>query len=102
MNSPLLGELITIERKKKGWTMAELSRRTGLSRSYLHAVENGQIKSPSFDSVMCIAFTLGANPLDWWCVPDGYTWSFHWMASKNAEFAMMFDTVIKRIDQEQE
>ena len=46
-------------RKAKGWTQADLAEATGLSQSYIAAIESKNIdKSPSMDSLVSIADAL--------------------------------------------
>jgi len=45
-----LGQMVREARKKKGWTLEETSRRSGIGRSTLSKIENNQT-SPGFDIV---------------------------------------------------
>ncbi len=55
--------MIRYERKKKGWTLSQLSRRTGVSKSYLSYLERNQKKNPSITIVKRL-FTVLDIPLD--------------------------------------
>lgn len=44
-----LGEKVFQRRKELGWSLQELSDRTGISTSYLNRIEKGNRKSPSYD-----------------------------------------------------
>lgn len=46
-----IGDLIRYERKRKDWTLSQLSRRTGVSKSYLSYLERNQKKNPSITIV---------------------------------------------------
>jgi len=50
-------------RKAKGWTFAELSTRTGLSRSYLHGIESGSDRM-SFRVLVLVAQALSISTDD--------------------------------------
>jgi transcriptional regulator with XRE-family HTH domain len=58
-----IGDMIRYERKKKGWTLSQLSRRTGVSKSYLSYLERNQKKNPSITIVKRL-FTVLDIPLD--------------------------------------
>lgn len=51
-------QIIADEMQKQGLCTAELARRAGTSRAYLHRVLNGE-HSPSFDWAEKVAETLG-------------------------------------------
>lgn len=74
-----LSAIIKRQREQRGLSMAELARRCGLSKSYIHSIESGATANPSFDTVMRLAWELDANPLTWWQPPDGkrYTGADH-------------------------
>ena len=53
----MIGERIKARRSDFGMSLSELARRTGISRGYLHLVENGQ-SMPSAEKVQRIATEL--------------------------------------------
>ncbi|SDN42275.1 helix-turn-helix domain-containing protein [Alkalicoccus daliensis] len=53
-----IGDLIRYERKRKGWTLSQLSRRTGVSKSYLSYLERNQKKNPSITIVKRLFIVL--------------------------------------------
>lgn len=55
------GEKLRQFRKERGWSLEELSTRSGLSVSHLSALENGARKSPSIDLVYQIAEALSIS-----------------------------------------
>ncbi|MDQ3914260.1 MAG: helix-turn-helix transcriptional regulator [Actinomycetota bacterium] len=55
----LLGARIAERRKDLGWSLAEVARRTGLSRAYIHALEKGRGKRPGADVVRKLEEVLG-------------------------------------------
>lgn len=50
---------ITLLREAKGWSMAELARRSGLKQPSLWAIEHQVTKKPKVDTMMRIAAALG-------------------------------------------
>jgi transcriptional regulator with XRE-family HTH domain len=54
-----LGELISVARECRGWSLREMERRTGISNSLLCQIESGHIKEPSWRNVVKIAKALG-------------------------------------------
>ena len=52
--------LIRNIRKSKNMTLRELSRKTGISKSYLSEIERNE-KRPSFDYMILIAKALSVN-----------------------------------------
>jgi transcriptional regulator with XRE-family HTH domain len=57
--SALLGRRIHEIRTKRGWSLAEVSRRTGLSRAYINALERGQSRRPGADAIRRLEDVLG-------------------------------------------
>jgi len=55
-----IAELIRSERKKKGWTQAELGRRSGVSRQLVSEFENGNLDEIGFKKMgrMCVDLKL--------------------------------------------
>ena len=49
-DSAALGQMVREARKRKGWTLEETGRRTGIGRSTLSKIENNRTK-PGFDTV---------------------------------------------------
>lgn len=55
-----LGPRVREIRQQHNWTLEEVSRRTGLARSTLSKIENGQM-SPTFEAVQKLASGLGID-----------------------------------------
>ena len=55
-----LGERIREIRRQNSWTLEDVSRQTGLARSTLSKIENGQM-SPTFEAVQKLAAGLGID-----------------------------------------
>ena len=55
-----LGERVRAIRRNHNWTLDEAGRRTGLARSTISKIENGQM-SPTFDVVQKLAVGLGID-----------------------------------------
>jgi len=53
------GGKITLLRKAKGWSMAELARRSGIKPPSLWAIEHQMTKQPKADTLMRVAAALG-------------------------------------------
>lgn len=56
----MLGEKLRARRKEKGYSLEELSRRTGFSKSFLSQIENGK-NSPSIASLKKITKALDVS-----------------------------------------
>ena len=56
-----IGERIKQHRIEIGMNLSLLARRSGMSRSYLHAIENDTFKNPSAKFVWNIAMVLGVT-----------------------------------------
>ncbi|MBU9712105.1 helix-turn-helix domain-containing protein [Evansella tamaricis] len=54
----MIGDMIRQKRKEKGISLSELSRMTGVSKSYLSYLERGMKKNPSIDVVKRIFQSL--------------------------------------------
>jgi transcriptional regulator with XRE-family HTH domain len=54
----MIGDMIRYRRKEKGLTLSELSRKTGVSKSYLSYLERNKKKNPSIEIVRRIFITL--------------------------------------------
>ena len=54
-----LGELISLSRELKGWSLRELEKRCGISNALLSQIETGHVKDPGFRTVAKIAGALG-------------------------------------------
>lgn len=52
-------------RKKKAWSQEVLARQAGISYNTLIKIESGKIKSPTIDTVLCIAraFSISLDKL---------------------------------------
>lgn len=57
-----LGELISLARELKGWTLRDLEEVCGLSNALISQVETGKIKNPGIYTVQKIADALGISP----------------------------------------
>ncbi len=55
----MFGARIAERRAELGWSLAEVARRTGLSRAYIHALEKGRGKRPGADVVRKLEEVLG-------------------------------------------
>ena len=53
-----LGELISVARECKGFTLRDLEKRTGISNALLSQIETGHVKNPSWINVVKIAKAL--------------------------------------------
>lgn len=54
--------IASLRKSRKGWTQADLAEATGLSQSYIGAIESSRIdKSPSMDTLVAIADALGVR-----------------------------------------
>jgi transcriptional regulator with XRE-family HTH domain len=54
-----LGRRIHEIRSKRGWSLAEVSRRTGLSRAYINTLEHGNSRRPGADTIRRLEDVLG-------------------------------------------
>ena len=54
----MIGEIIRHRRKERRISLSELSRMTGVSKSYLSYIERGMKKNPSIDVIRKIFSTL--------------------------------------------
>lgn len=54
-----LGVRIAERRADFGWSLAEVARRTGLSRAYIHALEKGRGKRPGAEAIRQLEEVLG-------------------------------------------
>src|SRR5882724_3766751 len=59
-----IGERIKLRRTEMNIALAELARRAGLSKGYLHAIESGDTQSPSAEILFRIANELGTTIAD--------------------------------------
>lgn len=56
-----LGELVSLARELKGWSLRELEKRSGVSNALLSQIETGKIKDPGFTTVVSICDALGVS-----------------------------------------
>ncbi|WP_303803083.1 helix-turn-helix domain-containing protein [Alicyclobacillus macrosporangiidus] len=56
-----IGEKVAHLREQRGWTLKELSDRSGVSVSHISAIENGTRPNPSIDRVKRIAHAFGVS-----------------------------------------
>ncbi|ADU29906.1 helix-turn-helix domain-containing protein [Evansella cellulosilytica] len=54
----MIGEIIRKKRKERGISLSELSRMTGVSKSYLSYIERGMKKNPSIEVIKRIFHSL--------------------------------------------
>ncbi|MDQ0254397.1 transcriptional regulator with XRE-family HTH domain [Evansella vedderi] len=54
----MIGDIIKKRRKERGISLSELSRMTGVSKSYLSYIERGMKKNPSIDVIKRIFQSL--------------------------------------------
>jgi transcriptional regulator with XRE-family HTH domain len=54
-----LGSRIRVARTGRGWSLAEVARRTGLSRAYINAIENGRSSRPGAETIVRLEEALG-------------------------------------------
>lgn len=60
MSAKEVGLRIRHLRNQQGWSLTELATRAGISRSYLHQIEQGD-STPTLDKVQQLATTLGVS-----------------------------------------
>ena len=90
---PLLGTEIKAQRNARGWTLEQLSQRSGVSIAAISKIEKGQSR-PSFDTLLSIARCLQMNFVD---IMDGASASqpqtgMARLISTKAEEAELFST----------
>jgi transcriptional regulator with XRE-family HTH domain len=56
-----IGEKVAYLREQRGWTLKELSERSGVSVSHISAIENGTRPNPSIDRVKRLAHAFGVS-----------------------------------------
>lgn len=59
-----LGSRIQAVRSERGWSLAEVARRTGLSRAYINAIENGRSTRPGAEAIRRLEEALGPLIVD--------------------------------------
>ncbi len=59
-----LGKKITEARQARGWSKADLARKSGVSASYVSRIEQGAYDRPSVDLIRAIAFALKLSVAD--------------------------------------
>ncbi len=64
VDAPLVGRRIADARRARGWTRDELARRTGLSRTTLHHLENGETERPREETLARLADVLGLEAVE--------------------------------------
>ena len=90
---PMLGAEIKAQRAARGWTLEELSQRSGVSIAAISKIEKGQSR-PSFDTLLSIARCLKMNFVD---IMDGVSASqppvaLARLSTTKAEEAELFST----------
>src|ERR1700722_17212433 len=56
-----LGHQIRFRRNGKGWSLADLSRESGLSKAYISDLENGAAGKPNIQYIYAVAVALGVT-----------------------------------------
>jgi transcriptional regulator with XRE-family HTH domain len=56
-----LGHKVRFNRHGKGWTMAQLAEKSGVSKAYISDLENGNAGTPNIQYVYAIAVALGVT-----------------------------------------
>lgn len=54
-----LGEMLSLARELKGWTLRDLEKKCSISNALLSQIETGHVKDPGFRTVCKIASALG-------------------------------------------
>lgn len=54
-----LGELVSLARELKGWSLRDLERECGISNALISQIERGKVKDPGFTTVIRIVDALG-------------------------------------------
>lgn len=57
----LLGQRISHERERRGWTRSHLARKAGLDPSYVTRIEEAKFQHPSIDKVRALAAALSVD-----------------------------------------
>lgn len=57
-NPTRLGDLLSLARDLKGWTLRKLEAESGISNALLSQIETGHVKDPGFSTVVKIADAL--------------------------------------------
>lgn len=60
----LLAQRITRERRRRGWSKADLARKAVIEPSYITRIEAAKFDHPSIDKVRAIADALGVRVSD--------------------------------------
>lgn len=58
----LLGKIIKLIRKTRGWTQAKLEEKSDTSIPYISKLENGKYKNPGIETIRTVAKGLGIRP----------------------------------------
>lgn len=59
-----LGERLAKLRQSRGWSLSDLARETGISRSYLYELEAGRRKNPTQSVLQRLSDALGSDLSD--------------------------------------
>jgi transcriptional regulator with XRE-family HTH domain len=54
-----LGEIISLARGLKGWTLRDLEKQSGISNALISQIETGHVSNPGFFTVIKIIQALG-------------------------------------------
>jgi len=57
-NERIFSEVIKSKRSKKGWSLKEVSLKTGINASYLNRLEKGERKNPSAIALFKLSMAL--------------------------------------------
>ncbi|RUV82293.1 helix-turn-helix domain-containing protein [Mesorhizobium sp. M1A.F.Ca.IN.020.06.1.1] len=56
-----IGELISIARECKGWTLRDLEKASGVSNPLISQIETGKVRDPGFTTVVRLMDALGLS-----------------------------------------
>ena len=56
-----IGEEFAAARERKGWTLRELEKRSGVSNALISQIETGWVNNPTWRTVVSLAKTLGLS-----------------------------------------
>lgn len=54
-----IAELFKKGRERKGWSLRELARQSGIPVSTISKLEAGELKNPTYSTIVCLANHLG-------------------------------------------
>lgn len=68
-----LGRLVRAHRQQLGWSLEELARRTGLNKSTIHRMENGQFDAPRPLALQRLARAMETDVEDYFALIGYFT-----------------------------